>query len=225
MSIIKPLRYIGKQEITAIADRLLAQMRSSPLPPKWPQVADHAADFLKLDIQWERFDPVRDGVVAAKIYPATKEIYLNEAFPLIVDSSGFYQSTLAHEIGHWLLHVNLDDVDIQAIESDRERVFLCRSLDEKKVKVRHEKTLEEWREWQAQYFASCLLMPVDKLEQVRQGRNLTNWQHLKAISDELGVTSSNLCNRLQDLEYIQKAANSNRLYPGNRLKLANCHKC
>lgn len=64
-------------------------------------------------------------------------------------------------------------------------------------------------------------MPVDKLEQVRQERNLTNWQHLKAISDELGVTSSNLCNRLQDLEYIQKAANANRLYPGNRLKLAN----
>jgi hypothetical protein len=221
MTIIKPLGYIGKQEITAIADRLLAQMRASPLSPKWPQVADRAADFLKLDIQWERFDPVRDGVVAAKIYPATKEIYLNEAFPLIMDSSGFYQSTLAHEIGHWLLHVNLDDADIPAIKSERERVFLCRSLDEQKVKIRHKKTPEEWREWQAQYFASCLLMPVDKLEEVRQGRNLTSWQHLKAISDELGVTNSNLCNRLQDLEYIQKAANSNRLYPGNRLKLAN----
>jgi IrrE N-terminal-like domain len=221
MTIIKPLGYMGKQEITAIADRLLAQMRDSLLSPKWPQVADRAADFLKLDIQWERFDPVRDGVVAAKIYPATKEIYLNEAFPLIMDSSGFYQSTLAHEIGHWLLHVNLDDADIPAIESERERVFLCRSLDEQKVKVRHKKTPEEWREWQAQYFASCLLMPVDKLEQVRQGRNLTNWQHLKAISDELGVTSSNLCNRLQDLEYIQRVANSNRLYPGNKLKLAN----
>ena len=100
-------------------------------------------------------------------------------------------------------------------------MFLCRSLDEGKVKVRHENTPEDWREWQAQYFASCLLMPVNKLEEVRQGRNLTNWQHLKAISDELGVTNSNLCNRLQDLEYIQKVANSNRLYPGKRLKLAN----
>jgi IrrE N-terminal-like domain len=221
MSIIKPPRYISKQEITAIANRLIAQIRASDIPPKWPQVADRAADFLKLDIQWDRFDPADDGVVAAKIYPVTKEIYLNEAFPLIMDSSGFYQSTLAHEIGHWLLHVDLEDTGIPATESERERVFLCKSLDEQKVKVRHEKTPEEWREWQAQYFASCLLMPVDKLEEVRQGRNLTNWQHLKAISDELGVTSSNLCNRLQDLEYIQRVANSNRLYPGNRLKLAN----
>lgn len=218
MTIIKPLGYIGKQEITATADRLLAQIGASAIPPKWPQVADRAADFLELDIQWERFDSVRDGVVAAKIYPATKEIYLNEAFPLIVDSSGFYQSTLAHEIGHWLLHVDPDDVDIPAIDSDRERVFLCRSLDEQKIKVRHEKTPEEWREWQAQYFASCLLMPVAKLEEVRQGRNLTNWQHLKAIADELGVTISNLCNRLQDLEYIQKTSNSNRLYPGKKMR-------
>ena len=73
--------------------------------------------------------------------------------------------------------------------------------------------------WQAQYFASCLLMPLDKLEEVRRGRNLTNRQHLGAVGDELGVTISNLINRLQDLEYLEKNSSSKQLHPGKRLRL------
>jgi Zn-dependent peptidase ImmA (M78 family) len=175
------------------------------------------ADYLDLSIVWEDFDPVSDGVIAAKIYPTRGEIYINNAFPAIRDNSGLYQSTLAHEIGHWLLHIDRG-VAPQGDRSLPEEVFLCRSLAGDKIRVMKQRTPEEWREWQAQYFASCLLMPLDKLEELRRGRNLTNRQHLGAIGDELGVTISNLINRLQDLEYLEKGGNSKQLYPGKRLR-------
>jgi Zn-dependent peptidase ImmA (M78 family) len=235
MTSIKPAGYISKEQITATADRLLAEMRNANWTPKWPQLGDLVADYLDLSIIWEDFDAVKDGVIAAKIYPIRGEIYINNAFPAIRDNYGLYQSTLAHEIGHWLLHIDRASApqgsrDAEASEStqqagmlDRslsEEVFLCRSLDEDKIKVVNQRTPEDWREWQAQYFASCLLMPLDKLEEIRRGRNLTNWKHLDAIADELGVTISNLRNRLQDLEYLEKGVNSKQLYPGKRLRFA-----
>ena len=239
MTSIKAARFINKPEITAIADRLLVEMRDANWTPKWPQLADLVADYLDLSIVWEDFDAVHDGVIAAKIYPIRREIYINNAFPAIRDNSGLYQSTLAHEIGHWLLHIDrasalqggrdasesaiagVNSIQVGTIDrSLPEEVFLCRSLAGDKTRVVKQRTPEEWREWQAQYFASCLLMPLDKLEEVRQGRNLTNRQHLGAIGDELGVTISNLINRLQDLEYLEKGGNSKQLYPGKRLRLS-----
>lgn len=59
-------------------------------------------------------------------------------------------------------------------------------------------------------------MPRFKIEEVRQGQNLLNWSHLKAIREELGVSQRNLIHRLKDLELIEE--NGNRLYPGKRLK-------
>ena len=84
--------------------------------------------------------------------------------------------------------------------------FLCRSV-----------TAQKGIEWQAQYFASCLLMPIFKLEKTIIGRNLTNWRHLYAIADELGVTISNLTNRLQDIGWIHIPRSSKQIYLGQTL--------
>jgi Zn-dependent peptidase ImmA (M78 family) len=54
--------------------------------------------------------------------------------------------TLAHEAGHWVLHRNLVDHDYRT-ESESRNIF-CRKRDARKP-----------IEWQADYFASCLLMP------------------------------------------------------------------
>lgn len=231
MTRVKPPRYINKQDITTAADRLLDRMRESGFTPKWPQLADLVTDFLDLSIIWESFDPLEDGVIAAKILPSKSEIYINDAFQAIHDNHGLYESTLAHEIGHWMLHIDRDEPghpglgvtvgnDLVKIESPEtslgEEIFLCRNLDKKISDALHQKTPDDWREWQAQYFASCLLMPLAKIEEVRQGRNLTNWNHVNAIADELGVTKSNLVNRLQDLEYLEKSNSSSRLYLGKR---------
>lgn len=95
-----------------------------------------------------------------------------------------------------------------------EQTFLCRNINENQINKITNKTQDDWREWQAQYFASCLLMPKYKLEEVRKGRDLTNWSHLYAITDELGVTISNLTNRLKDIGLIELPNNSKQIYPG-----------
>lgn len=96
------------------------------------------------------------------------------------------------------------------------QIFLCKTVDEQAIYQNLERTQNDWREWQAQYFASCLLMPRFKIEEVRVGRNLLNWGHLNALQEELGVSKRNLVHRLKDLELIQESGN--RLYPGEKLK-------
>lgn len=66
-------------------------------------------------------------------------------------SEGRYCFTCAHEIGHWVLHRHLVDAAARATRGE-EAVF-CREKDAKAP-----------IEWQADYFAGCLLMPENKVE-------------------------------------------------------------
>ena len=108
MTSTRPARFINKPEITAMADRLLAEMLNANWTPQWSQLADLVADYLDLSIVGEDFEAIKGGVIAAKIYPTRGEIYINNAFPAIRDHSGLCQSTLADEIGHWLLPIDRD---------------------------------------------------------------------------------------------------------------------
>ncbi len=67
-------------------------------------------------------------------------------------------------------------------------------------------------EWQAQYFAGCLLMPQYILAELKKGRDLSKWHHLYKMAEELGVTISNLTHRLQDLGWIQLGDRSRQIY-------------
>ncbi len=224
MGVIKSHQHLSKQKIEDQAGQVLAQLQAKKcLPRKWSQLADAIADFLDLGIVWESFEVTPGEVVAAKIYPTTRQIELNNQFQALHRNEGFYQSTLAHEIGHWVLHVNQAEADGLLCQGELlldaaidRTVFLCRTVDERAIYQRAKQTQEDWREWQAQYFASCLLMPRFKIEEVRQGRNLLNWSHLNAIQEELGVSKRNLLHRLKDLEFVQESGD--RLYPGKNLK-------
>jgi Zn-dependent peptidase ImmA (M78 family) len=140
------------------------------------------------------------------IIPTEKEIVINDRIPALKE--GFGQSTIAHEIGHWMLHINH-----QAIEEFKDRIDRGIEIETKPFLCRSSTSLKGM-EWQAQYFASCLLMPVSLLEEEIKGRDLTNWKHLYAIADEFGVTSSNLLNRLKSLDWIQQFPNSKQIYLG-----------
>lgn len=224
MGVIKPHRQLNKRQIEKQADKVLAAMQvKNYMPKKWTDLAERTADFFDLGVSWMSFDPEQDGVIAAKIYPTEKQIELNEEFQALHTNKGLCQSTIGHEVGHWVLHVNQGEADGTMIQGELplspvmdRQIFLCRNVDEQVIYRNTQRTQEEWREWQAQYFSSCLLMPRFKIEEVRQGRNLLNWNHLKAIQEELGVSERNLIHRLKDLELIEES--DNRLYPGKRLK-------
>lgn len=203
MSIIKPYRPIPDSEIEAKAFDILRRMQETPkYTPKWPLDATRVAEFLGLDVVWDRIPPDAEGQIAARILPLEHLIEINEN--ILELPKGFEESTVAHELGHWELHI-----DQKAAGSFEERLqqgfeidmqpFLCRAVSGQLQKM----------EKQAQLFASYLLMPQYILEEMQVGRDLTRWHHLYAMQKDLGVTISNLTNRLKQLGWII-------LHPGDK---------
>lgn len=207
MSIFKPFRfYADKREIEGQAEKILQQMKSTPnYAPQFPLDPTRVAEFLGLDVVWDRIPPDEQGQIAARILPTKKLIEINEDIPEL--RGGFGNSTIAHEIGHWVLHINHDEaegrIQQQSLFPETPPPFLCRALGELKG-----------IEWQAQYFAGCLLMPRDVLQEKAKHRTLTKWSHLYAMAEDLEVTISNLTTRLQDLGWIHIPNNSKQIYLG-----------
>lgn len=213
MSLIKYPSFLSKEHIEREVEKILERMRSTPqYVPTFPLDPQRVADFLDLTVVWDTIPPDTGGQIAARILPLLRQIEINEAIPEL--RGGFGNSTLAHEIGHWILHINHKEVDgsskQQTLDLGLEDIqpFLCRSV-----------SAQQGIEWQAQYFAGCLLMPRYVLEDVVQGRMLTNWGHLYAMKDDLGVTISNLTHRLQDLGWINIPQGSKQIYPGKSIPM------
>ena len=210
MNVFRPFRYISKLEIEAAALDVLMSMEAIPSQqPKWPLDSSTVAEFLGLDIVWDTIPDDDLGQIAARILPSEKLIEINEKIPQL--QGGFGESTIAHEIGHWVLHIDTEEVERQ-IRLQRKGInlkiepLLCRTIDD-----------INGIEWQAQYFAGCLLMPQYILTKVIEDKQLNKWQHLYKIAEELGVTISNLVHRLQDLGYIYLPSNSKTLYLGKSI--------
>ena len=70
-------------------------------------------------------------------------------------SEGRLVFTCAHEAGHWILHRRY--VEVQERLGSGSEVIVCRSKDAK-----------EPIEWQADYFAACLLMPEEEIREAFQ---------------------------------------------------------
>lgn len=210
MEVIKPYKYIPKENIENIATNLRKEVENSRkrrIPAE--SIAEAIADFLELNYEWNQIAPDNKGSIAAIIIPVKKLIYINENISAL--KGGFGQSTIAHEIGHWMLHIDREAIGEYIDREEQGEIirvepFLCRSVQSL-----------EGIEWQAQYFASCLLMPHYKLIDSKRGRDVTKWRHLYAIADELGVTISNLTNRLKSLNWIYLENGSKQIYPGKYL--------
>lgn len=221
MGVIKTFQFLSKEKIEDLANDLLMRMQGTPNFPKWPWIAERAVNFLDLGVVWDKIPNQNGRPVAARIYPTQRLIEINEDLPKLKQDPGFAESTIAHEVGHWVLHINQDEADgiVEQLELPldcvtTEQPFLCRDVGER-IALSSPKTQADSIEWQAQYFASCLLMPRYKLEEARKRCDLTKWPHLYAMRKDLGVTISNLTNRLQDLGWIYIPKGSRQIYPGN----------
>lgn len=199
-----------KGEIESLAEKLLQKMKTdSRHCPRWPLDPTRVAEFLGLDTDIIPLPSEGNEIVAAMLCPIEHKIVINENNSN--SRKGFEESSIAHEMGHWLLHVNRK-------EAAKYREIQNKGLATSKFPPLHRiygsKNIKQI-EWQAQYFAGCLLMPRFKLEEVKKGRDLTKWKHLYAIADELGVTISNLTYRLQqDLGWIHIPKGSKQIYIG-----------
>lgn len=210
MDVIKPYQYYSKGNLETQAAVLIGEFeKSRKRRIQAETIAESIADFLKLDYEWDSISGDSQGDIAAIIIPTKKFICMNQDIPALKGEFG--QSTMAHEIGHWMLHINQDAVG-EYIDREEQKIkievkpFLCRSVQS-----------SYGVEWQAQFFAGCLLMPYHKLIKAQRGRDLTNWKHLYAMADEFGVTISNLIYRLKHFGLITIPYNSKQIYLGRKL--------
>jgi transcriptional regulator with XRE-family HTH domain len=213
---LKKYRFYSKEEIENAANDLLRRMQINNFPPKWPFDASRVAEFLGLRIYCAEIPPDEDGPIVAKILPLERKLVINEHIPR---NKAFGDAIVAHQIGHWVLHINPDELEnlqpekyLSGKKKNRDCLY-CRSVESDLDGYLLNK-LRDRTEWQAQYFASCLMLPRHILEEYLRGKKLTRWPQIYAISYELGVTTSNLINRLKDLGGIYIPKGSNQIYSG-----------
>jgi hypothetical protein len=120
-------------------------------------------------------------------------IFLSDlARPLFDQYPGLEAYSIAHEVGHWILHVDhsaLGQPSLFEVEREREPL-LSRHQDRSP------------REIQAEKFAAYLLMPRDLMLATVENHMLTNWPTLYELAGAIGVSISALTRRLAELDLV-----------------------
>lgn len=118
---------------------------------------------------------VGDNVLGAWDYPSNI-IWIDERLDPTENKFilGRYRFTLAHEIGHVVLHKelleqsqeNLNQLSLLVVEKPKAPTMLCMNPESSYKQLQRDKTDQEWIEWQADQFAACLLMPATVIREM-----------------------------------------------------------
>lgn len=172
-----------------LLDALVARGKAlaPPVPVEW--IAEHLLD---LNIVWDALALHADAPVLGGLDPLRAEIVLNErerrrfeAFP------GLEAFTLAHEIGHWTLHVPVE----------RRRQPALPGWEPVRRQSCGGSRADAPREQQADRFAALLLMPSRLLLPRCDGLDLTRFPARYRLRDDFGVSITAMNLRLKDLGF------------------------
>jgi Zn-dependent peptidase ImmA (M78 family) len=151
-------------------------------------------NYIDLFIEWNEIRENTGEIIFAGLNPAEKKIVFNERRKNHIDETGgLYNTVLAHEIGHWILHVDAGDLGLQYMlpNSGIEPKFVFRSTGPNKP-----------IEWQAHRFMSYLLMPHKLLGHYIETEDLCDWSTLYYLKEKFDVTISALVMRLKNMGLI-----------------------
>lgn len=184
-------RYFRSSELEELAGGLLniyRRQNGSPLrPPIW---ADLVAESVGLDILWEEISEPPETTILAEVRPGKRLIVLNERRRGALESTpGLYNTTVAHELAHWWLHV-----DHPALDHDELPGYIHSSAPPCQPDGRDRRD-----ERNAGEFMGYLLMPASLLLPRIRGLNLQRWPTLYRLSKDFGVTITAMKIRLEKL--------------------------
>lgn len=164
-----------------------------------------AEDVCDLSILWEPIPEAAGCTTLAELRPTERLIVINERRkPLFDDTPYLYNTVLAHEVGHWWLHV-----DRVALDQPMLPGFSLPGL------VVHRHDPDSWEERHAKWFASYLLLPRDLLAMLlvgREVRGLTDMYHLR---DHCNVTLTVMRIALERMGHAYVDDNG-RVHPSKR---------
>ena len=145
--------WISKETISEKATELIdgfQALAKYEVKPPIP-VEDIIERYLGLKLLYNDLTRVFGREVLGAVYVESKTICINERL-FESSSEGRLVFTIAHEVGHWVLHRQY--VTEQSKAGINSPAIVCRPRNAK-----------EPIEWQADYFASCLLMPEKEIRE------------------------------------------------------------
>ena len=197
--------YLSDVQIEDMAARLLGRYQSRygvltgpPVP-----VERIVEDVLDLNILWDEIPETQGQSILAALEPHSRMVVFNESRKgLLEETQGLYNTVLAHEAGHWEVHVD------QSLLAQQSFPQLGRNYG---CLFRNSGPGQDTREVQAHKFMNYLLMPHDLTLNAIRGLDLLNWPTLYQLRDAFGVTITALKIRLERLGLLF-VANDGQLY-------------
>lgn len=164
--------------------------RALTLPISAENVLEVALGEQLNSLLWEPIPEPCGRTILAGLAPGERLIILNETRKqLFIKPNGLLNDIIAHEIGHWILHVDRALIDHPPLPGfQRGLQFVCSGGD-----------YSSWDEKNAHRFMGYLLMPGDLLSRLAAQADLSCWSGLYDLRREVGVTITALRIRLEEL--------------------------
>lgn len=187
--------YLTPKEIERRANGLIGKHEerygsiSAPVPVE--RIAENTVDLV---LEWSRIPENSDEIIFAGLNPVQKKVIFNERRKNFYDDTdGLYNTVLAHEVGHWILHVDAVDLGLQPMLLGTEIAskFVYRSTGPSKP-----------LEWQAHTFMGYLLLPYRLLRNHIETGDIYEWNSLYYLKEKFDVTISALVIRLKKMGVI-----------------------
>ena len=187
--------YLAPKEIERRANDLIGKYEEKygtiPVPVPVERIAENIVDLV---LEWSKIPENASEVIFAGLSPIQKKVIFNERRRNFYDDTGgLYNTVLAHEVGHWVLHVDATDLGLQLMLPDTgiASQFVYRSTGPNKP-----------IEWQAHTFMGYLLLPYRLLRNHIETEDLCDWSSLYYLRDKFDVTISALVIRLKKMGLI-----------------------
>jgi len=155
--------FLRKEALELQARQLLSEYgeKHSPFVAPPVDICAIAETFLGLRLDYVDLEKEHGKGILGAINFEKKNVYINTALDPVENdgAEGRHNFTLAHEIGHWQLHRYEFLLPDNLRNRDSRMSILCRN-DQR----------NEPREWQANQFASYLLMPKTMIQNAWRSR-------------------------------------------------------
>ena len=172
--------WMSKDQINRRAEKLIKDFQTMlgyPITPPIP-AEDIIERHLGLRLAYDNLEKVlgmKD--VLGATWVNSRLICINETL-FEHSAEGRLVFTCAHEVGHWVLHRQY--VSVQERRASRVEAIVCRARDAR-----------EPIEWQADYFAACLLMPEKETREAFH--KVSGEKKLVLKHERSSIRSSSLC--------------------------------
>lgn len=154
--------------------------------------ADDLVDKLDLGLVWDDVPENGGPVILGLLDPNDRVVVLNQRHLAELEANGgrLRRFTVAHEIGHWLLHADAARSGTLSLLQDG-RVW-CRTGSRDPV------------ERQADMFAGRLLIPQDLLRAELPGTDWHGWPIVYRLADRFVVSATAMMVRLSELGWAHR---------------------